>query len=462
MEEDFLAQIMCLLWQIECYLHSSLMNSLLFYFAGSDYYLGIFKHLNGGHPSIILMTTESQPVYYSIQVPGIGYYHNGTITASNEDIVNLPKSVEVSPDDQNKGIYLTTSSKTVTVIGQNVLLSSTIYSVGTFAAFPNSPICTSGHVLKYYGVSVTERSQMYNSSVLIVGTENNTMMKLTVTQPVTIKVDNAETDLTPGRQYSFVINRLQTVCVASLEDLTGTKMVTNKSVSVFSGHQMDINYDYLIEQIPPTISWGRVYYTVPLATRRSYTIKVLAAYDSTNVDIYCNDTKYSFTINESEFINRTFSLQEHCVIHSSKKVLVAQFALGDSDSGHGDPMMTVVPAINQYTSKFIFSVLRNHKSSSYNHFVNIIVLAQFYQPDMIYLISGGVNKSLDTQKWVPVKVNNVIEAYATKVSVSESVAEIIHADTLALMTAVVYGFTQYEGYGHPGGLKLQRGLCCAL
>ena len=51
------------------------------------------------------------------------------------------------------------------------------------------------------------------------------MMKLTVTQPATIKVRDTDTILTSGRQYSFVINRLQTVYIESLDDLTGTKIL---------------------------------------------------------------------------------------------------------------------------------------------------------------------------------------------------------------------------------------------
>jgi len=402
------------------------------------------------------MTTESQSVLYCIEIPGIGFSYCG-ITANYENVVDLPSSTVVfSHDDQDKGIYLTTSSDRVTVIGQNVRNGDT--TVDTFLALPNTLLCTPEYT--YYGMSVAGKYTYY-SSVLIVGTENNTMMKLTVTQPVTIKVDDTNTNLISGRQYSFVINRLQTVYVRSLEDLTGTKIVTNKPVSVFSGHELDIHGDHHIEQVPPTTLWGRVYYTVPLATRRSYAIKVLAAYSSTNVDIYCNDTKRSYTINEGEFVSKLCSLQEYCVIYSSKNIVVAQFALDSADDpggiNIGDPMMTLVPATDFYTNSFVFSTLQNHKSSGYKHFINIIVLAHYYQPDMIYSIAGGVNKSLDTQEWLPVKVNNIIEAYATKVTISEGVVKIIHTNTSALMTTIVYGFVRYEGYGHPGGLSHNSG-----
>ena len=402
------------------------------------------------------MTSESQPVFYSIEIPGIGFSYSGMITANNDDIVDIPSSVEVSShDDQEKGIYLKTSSNRVTVFGQNIVSST----VDTFLALSNPLSCVPDHEYKYYGITIAKRYSKYYSSVLIVGTENNTMVKLTVTQPVTIKVDDTDTNLISGRQYSFMINRVQTVYIRSLEDLTGTKIVTKKPVSVFSGHQLGKYDDHYIEQVPPTTLWGRVYYTAPLATRRSYAIKVLAAFDSTNVHIYCDDTRKSYTINESQFVYSELSLQEYCVVHSSKKILVAQFSLGESG---GDQMMIIVPSTNHYTNNFLFTTLRNYKSSNYNHFINIIVLAQYYQPDMIYLIAGGVNKSLDTQKWVPVKVNNVTEAYAAKVTISEGVVEIIHTNTSALMTTIVYGFANSEGYGHPGGLSYQTGLFCVF
>ena len=65
------------------------------------------------------------------------------------------------------------------------------------------------------------------------------MMKLTVTQSVIISVGNTTKDqqLIPGQEYSFVINRLQTVYIRSFEDLTGTKIITDRPVSVFSGHE---------------------------------------------------------------------------------------------------------------------------------------------------------------------------------------------------------------------------------
>jgi len=84
-------------------------------------------------------------------------------------------------------------------------------------------------------------------------------------------------------------------------------------------------------------------------------------------------------------------------------------------------------------------------------------MEQYYQPSMMYLITGGVNRSLASQDWVPIVVNNITEAYATQVAVSEGVVQIVHANSTALMTAIAYGFKFHGAYGHPGGLFINTG-----
>ena len=87
-----------------------------------SYYLGFFEnHRSNDNISIVLTTTESKPVQYSIEAPGVGYFQDGIILPSNEVILNLPTSIAISSiHHQNKGIYLRITSDAVTVIGQHL------------------------------------------------------------------------------------------------------------------------------------------------------------------------------------------------------------------------------------------------------------------------------------------------------------------------------------------------------
>ena len=421
-----------------------------------EYYFGYFRIFSGGQLSVILMNTKSTPVNFTIDAPVAGFYHSGVVDGSDETIVNLPSSLAVFRNDrQYKGVYIRADSDALTVIGQNELNQ---YS-DTFLILPYKRASVITEYV-YYGISVAGYSSSYQGAILIVGTEDSTAMKLTVTQTTTT---NTGSTLYTGREYSFVINRLQTFYIRSRYDFTGTKIVTDKQVSVFSGHELaqiptsTCCGDMLIEQVPPVTSWGRVFYTMPLATRRYYTIKVLASHDLTVIDFHCNNLNESQTINEGKHYTKTLS-QEHCIIYSTKPVLVVQFSHGRNQDSVGDPMMMIIPDVLQFSNKFSVTTIRNPSRSGYQHYVNIIVLAQYYQPDMIRLISGGRNISLNTQEWVPIKIRHTAKAYAAQVTISESVAEIIHSNMDGLMTVTTYGFTSYESYGHPGRLGYVTGL----
>ena len=434
-----------------------------------NYYLGFFYNYETviNNISVLLTTTEKHQVQYYIEATGVNYYYyyyyynSGNVSAGNDVILNLPKSVEVaSPVQQNKGIYLAINSDKVTVIGQSL----DEYSSDSYLVLPITVSSDIAYV--YYGISVP-RTTVHNfphySSILMVGTEDNTTMKLTVTQSV--KIITHDGDLIPGKEYSFVINRLQTIYIRSLEDLTGTKIVTDKPVSVFSGHGCgNIPWNvsacsHLIEQIPPTKLWGKIYYIAPFARKRSYTIRILGAYNSTIVNVYCKNTMDLFTLDEGEFVNKTVQMQQYCAIYSNNKVLVIQFSHGGNEdkNSFGDPAMILVPSVNQYLNKFVFSTIRNPIQSQYSHYINIIVMAQYYQPNMIYLIAGRVNRSLVTQQWTPIKVNGSIEAYATQVEISEGKVEVFHNTPAAQLMVTVYGFTRHNGYGHIGGILLHTG-----
>ena len=386
--------------------------------------------------------------------------------------MSLSYSVVVeSYNDQNNGIYLSTSSDKITVIGQSTdgrifdkitsyrnsrkLKRMVARNLDTFIVNEITDLCISKY--EYFAVSVNGFNHYHNnSSVLIVGTRNNTLVNLTVTQPVTTNVGNGKIiSLIPGREYLFVINRLQTVYLSSSLDLTGTRIITNKPVSVFSGHSHakifnSTRYGHIIEQMPPTAVWGNIYYVMPLDNhhRTRYALKILAANECV-IDIHCvNSTNFS-TLRMVGNVHEMFLNNETCTVWSFSKVLVVQFSLGyQRGSGHG-PMMTLVPPLIHYHNKIIFSTFWESIDSLWIHYINVIVPAEYYQPDRIYLVNEGIMKSLGTQEWMPIKFDNITKAYGTKINniSSKGMNKIIHTNQAAVLSVIVYGFTRIGGYG---------------
>ena len=422
------------------------------------YYLGFFRNDQGGNLdlSILISTTELWPVSYSVYVRSTGSRYRGAVTANNSAVVYLSTSAQVtSYSHRDYGISVETSSNKVTVIGR----SYTSHTTDSYLALPVIKLQT---VTEYIYYAMSAYSPNSYSSLLIVATES---VDFTVkfTQSTYVYIYSNDRYVSSGSRYSYWLGRLQTMYIYPAysyrsHDFTGIKIVSNQPLSIFSGHRCAYvpysngNCGYLIEQIPPTIYWGKVHYIAPLATRRTCTLKVVAAYDNTRVLIYCNNSLWSSNnLNEQNYFYTTLENQQYCAIQSNNDILVAQFSGYDGE----DPSMGLVSATNNFASRFQFpvSAFRYAASSSYiPSFINIIVMAQYYQPDKIYVIRDGVKMSLSTQTWTPITVNNVIEAYATKIPVLPAVVEIIHTDGEALMTTMVYGIEQRMGYIHPGGL----------
>ena len=410
-----------------------------------------------------MLTNGEELTTYSVEAPVTGFYQNGTIIANVQNVINLPNALTGASyafsnsqnDEYKEGVHLQTSKNKAAIIGA--------YQQGdTFFTIPTVDLCLNEYT--YFAVSVATNNEWSDGSVVIVATSDQTILKITVpVSDVQIKIKNSAdwSPLVPDTLYTYEIQRLQIVYIAVLSsDLTGTKVTTNKPVSLFSGHECTFIPSHaqrcgnLMEQFPPIELWGMVYYFAPLASRTSYTIKIIAAYHSTNVDIYCNNSISSHIINAGEFINMTYDNQEFCGVTANQVVLVTQFSHSYDSDLQGNPMMTLIPATSHYTNSITSSTFEI--AICYDHYINIIILASYYQPEMISItISGGARQSLGSQSWVPIMRNGITEAYAAQVNIPHGVFEVTHVNDSAMMTVVVYGFvsrTPYHavGYGHPG------------
>ena len=426
--------------------------------------MGYIPHF-GSPPSATIINNGDRLANYSIEAPVTSYHQNGSIPKNSKIFKIFPATLTRKshnfPNAQNdafkEGIYIKANSNKVSVIGQ----TEGQISMETFFALPINDLHLDEYV--YYGVSV-ESFTRADGSIVVVGSEDDTMLTIKVPVSVNITINNTTPwfELDPDVQYSYKINRSQIVYVSAFTvDLTGTRVVSNKPVSVFSGHECAWVPDWvgpcdlLMEQMIPIHLWGTIHYVAPLASRNGYTIKILAAYDNTIVEMRCTNGHIQYTIDAGEYVSRILNNLEFCALSSNNAVLVAQFSLGNDRDGQGGPMITLIPATSHYTNTITSSTIHNPMETRYRHYINIIVMADYYRPNMIFLTAGGVNQSLESQSWVPIRRNNSIGAYAAQVrlNITEGVFEISHTNQTALMTAIVYGFLHSEGYGHPGWLR---------
>ena len=370
-----------------------------------------------------------------------------------------------SGTDRSKGLKIKAEQlKQIAVFG----LNDELHSTDAFTALPCSHL-PSISSYEYYAVSVPSTPAIESSAhsaFLIVACSDSTTVSITPTQTISHPYIPNLT-IRAGTTFSVQLQERQTLYVQDREDLTGSKVVSSAPISFFTGHECGNvpagtpECDHLVEQIPPTVTWGNRFLVAPTATRRSQDlIRVIAAEDNTSGNVACVCTesggdKESFTVSltwAGNFMEFNISTNNYCSLVTDKPVLMVQFTAGGSADGvtSGDPFMVIVPAIKQYLDVTIFSTITTH---TYTHYANLFVPAGF---DPLGVIINSLHRAKNIAgEWVGINCPNSphVCGYAKQISISDGIHSIWNSKG-GPVGVTVYGFSYLQSYAYVGGLKL--------
>ena len=460
-----------LLW-VNCS-SSALANNV----AASEYFLAFSKNLYQVNDesvlTLIITTPETVPVSYEVVSPYNSYHATGSVFPSSYVSISLDSSLTVTGSDvtqRNKGISVRAinSSETISVSGMIYVQ----YTADAFLALPSGPV-TEEYTYIAGSMLWTNRSESTLSSlILMVGTQNNTLLTITPTQFVILPDDmrdpeNPQNFVSPGQPYTVTLDRLHTYQIESNLDLTGSKIVSNKPLSVFAGHECaDVPAkvaacDHLYEQIPPTSTWGRFFFLLP-----SYSVsrtspewyRVISSKLSTTVSITCyllGDSLHSFAYQAyiaevGGFKQFHMERDYYCYISSDKPVLVMQYAYGGSaNNRYGDPFMMMVVPTEQYVANTTINFY------AYEHFVSYITIVALQQEvptrdvifDSVTLVYGD---------WTALYCSEEeFCGFALHMQVSQGFHSVKHSNSSISVAVHVYGFEHSQGYGYPAAMSLK-------
>ena len=367
--------------------------------------------------------------------------------------------------DRSKGLKIKAEQlKQIAVFG----LNDELHSTDAFTALPCSHL-PSISSYEYYAVSVPLTPVIDNtaqSAFLIVACSDSTTVSITPSQTISHPYIPNLT-IRAGTTFSVQLQERQTLYVQDREDLTGSKVVSSAPISFFTGHECGNvpagtpECDHLVEQIPPTATWGNRFLVAPTATRRSQDlIRVIAAEDNTSGNAACVCTEpegnnESFTLSLAQagnFMEFNLSSNSYCSLETDKPVLMVQFTAGGSADGvsNGDPFMVIVPAVKQYLDIITFTTITGH---AYTHYANLFVPAGFDPSGVI--INSSHRERTTTGEWVGIKCpySPHVCGYAKQISISHGINSIWNSKG-GPVGVTVYGFSYLQSYAYVGGLKL--------
>jgi hypothetical protein len=266
--------------------------------------------------------------------------------------------------------------------------SSPVYSNDASLLFPQhvlsrdyTAITGSANLVVADAFSISEKNT--GGFVAVVATEDDTEVSIYPTQT-----------LYPGAHQNVSLDRGQVLTAIGNKkgangNLSGTRVVANKPVAVFSGSVATSEpsktflccADHVEHQMLPLEAWGSSYAVTPAMTPqgdgdRKSLYRISAAFDGTEL-VYSPAPPDGAPATLDAYETAEVITKEPFVVSSTdpnKPFSVTQFLLSNlyfssgGDSSQGDPSMIVFPALDQFQEEYVFLIPRGYS----NNFVTVV------------------------------------------------------------------------------------------
>ncbi len=256
-----------------------------------------------------------------------------------------------------KGIFISSPSVDIVLFALNKgSMSCSMYSV-----FPVKSLGTD-----YYPISFWPNTGFGKSQFGIVATTDNTEVQITMKRLLDItNLYSLYTGFNYGNSTSMTLylDAFESVQIQSSEDLSGTHIVSDKPVAVFSGNDYTgVNTDnygsrgHFSEQVPSVDKYGYTFYVLPLPGRERIVMRFVASESNTMVII--NNQRRYFMANPGDVYDVNLA-PVNLEIISNKPIMVAQFAKSQGLNGAynaENPSMLIVPAAESFRSGYMFTI----------------------------------------------------------------------------------------------------------
>ena len=314
------------------------------------------KHDASGSPSTTTLLIGTRKGSTSVTVDTINQTLYSVSLNDQQESVQLDLPVDIvvlneSYSQRNKGVRIHSTSDIWVVVLSQSGNSSDAYQLHEPANHNQL-----GNYVYYALTPGTGRNEarLYYSQILLVVREKDTSFTIKPTQDIIISNDLQDTSDTQtqlieaGSSYTGKLDNYQTLLIQSPFDLTQTRIISDKPITVITGHECasfqndSSSCSFIAEQIPPTIDWGLHFILSPFSQLDGNSGHIILNSDEeqdAEVMLSCNDgSMEKFKIERgSSFCTSSDSV--FCTLQSDSPLLVALIINGSH------PLMSLVPPV---------------------------------------------------------------------------------------------------------------------
>ena len=430
-------------------------------------------------PQLLVTTSEDMNVSFTVsygsRTHGVSPF-TGTFTASKGSVtkINLPtglRAFTTSPANFDIAVTVKAEGNNTIVV---YLLNEDAASTDIALLYPE--FATKANTYTYYAVSspsTTENPEGggERSFVGIVATEANCVVEITPTATASAFISRGQPLVhNPGVLVrSPQLPKGTVIFLHSGYDLTGTKVTGTCYLSVITGHQCGFypanvqSCDGIMEQIPPTETWGFNFFLSPLAKRQSAGYRFIAGADNTVVTRMCNGSEPdTFTLTSAgNFREVLVNMPTYCRVVSNQPLLVAQYSLGHEYGGindiFADPFVTLIAPVGQFNNKYNFILVESvtpQDVALFDPYLNLVITKDCCERSEI-LYDGQPFPSSVSVTDIACTSGEVCGCAAQfHPSVSAGAHTLMHSRESCGIGATLYAWQHQNSYGSMAGTRL--------
>ena len=442
---------------------------------GTDFWVVYSGHIDALNSRMALYITSNVNTSGTVSVNGKST--DFTVIANQVTVVQLSKTSTLTNADAyltdnnvsqlevigiNKGIHI--KSQNPVVVYSHILNSA---RSGSTLVLPTKVLGREYVVATYKStgniVPITGNGaeQQKNTQFEIIATEDGTNVEIT---PTNSDYNNRHI---ANVTFDTILNKGDVYQYQSFEDLTGTKIrsvatstLTCKKIAVYAGSTWAAmgcsgagSGDNLYQQLFPTSSWGKHYYTSPSINRKYDLFRILVQDPSAIVYVNGVELSTSTLINNSFYEISTAGDNSFRDIYSDKPISVLQYFITMSCDGSnaGDPEMIALNPIEQTLNDItVMSARRDLTPPNTNitsHFLNIIFKSNVLSS---LKIDGAAPKA------TPIPMGTTGYSFIQEditISTNTSPSHRIVCDSGFI--CIAYGFGNVESYGYNAGANVR-------
>ncbi len=302
--------------------------------------------------------------------------------------------------------------------------------------------------------------------------------------------------------YTRIFNQFDTVMLSNGGDLTGTMVMSNRPLSVISGHQCGIptpqgTCDYLVEQVPPHPTYGDLFFMAPFAVRESGELyRIGSVQNGVEVTINCQceartaarprvaitsagSGVYTATLNAGEYVEckTPEDAQTYCSATSSAPVTMAGYTLGNLIDNlaeivdppfpftrTGDPAMVYIPPASSYLNSYSLTTVQNF-TTTFQGFLSYILPTTIFdnsEADRQRFRINGETYIPDAYNPITCRVDGVDQvcAYGANLHLGVNEFELSYDNIgLGAFWGFVYGFSEQTSFAYPLAFEMEPTGC---